>query len=173
MKNYSRVLLHFLHGATQSREKVSTFLFGTRLTNITRELNQRNIKKALKDISNLTIDWGTGTRIGHVIDRFNMQWSRRILTQGAEIILITDGLDSDAGKQLEKPVERLRKSCRRLVWLNPLLRFSGFDPISSGARIIYPHADLVLPVHNINSLANLSNILSKKSQEGKKYAFRR
>ncbi len=160
MKNYSKILLHFLHSITHKQEQVSTFLFGTQLTNVTRELRQRDINTALDHVSNLRIDWGAGTRIGSAIKQFNFEWSRRVLTQNGVVILISDGLDSDAGKNLKKPMERLRKSCKKIIWLNPLLRYTKFRPISSGASIIRPYADLFLPVHNLDSLKHLSEVFA-------------
>jgi uncharacterized protein len=112
-------------------------------------------------------DWSGGTRLGHCLHAFNRDWSRRVLGQGAVVLLITDGLDRDAGAGLAGEMERLHKSCRRLIWLNPLLRWEGFEPKSSGARAILPHVDEFRAVHNLESLAGLADVLSKPPPSGR------
>ena len=161
MSRYSRMLLHFLHALTNDRDRVHTFLFGTRLTNVTRYLRYRDIDIALDKVGQAVEDWSGGTRIGHSLHDFNQAWSRRVLGQGAVVLLITDGLDRDAGTGLEAEIERLHKSCRRLIWLNPLLRFEGFQPKSIGIKAILPHVDEFRPVHNLDSLAELAMALSR------------
>lgn len=162
MSRYSRMLLHFIHALTSDRDRVASFLFGTRLTNITRHLRHKDIDVALQHIGQAVEDWGGGTRIGQALATFNRDWSRRTLGQGALVLLITDGLDRDAGLGLEREIERLHKSCRRLIWLNPLLRFEGFEPKSIGIRAILPHVDEFRPVHNLASLAELAAVLSHR-----------
>ncbi len=169
MARYSRMLLHFLHAITNDRDRVSTFLFGTRLTNITRHLRHRDVDVALDRVADAVEDWSGGTRIGHCLGAFNRYWSRRVLGQGAVVLLITDGLDRDAGEGLEQNMERLHKSCRRLVWLNPLLRFAGYQAKSQGARAMRPHVDELRTVHNLESLADLAAALGDlpaRRQEG-------
>lgn len=161
MSRYSRLVLHFMHAVTNDRDRVSTFLFGTRLTNITRHLRHRDIDVALEKVAQQVDDWSGGTRIGACLAEFNRRWSRRVLGQGALILLITDGLDRDAGEGLAREMERLHKSCRRLIWLNPLLRYEGYEPKSLGARAIMPHVDDFRPVHNLESLADLTRVLSR------------
>ena len=141
MERYSRMLLHFMHAVTNDRDRVASFVFGTRLTNVTRQLRARDVDQALARVGDLVEDWSGGTRIGHCLHEFNRIWSRRVLGQGAILLLITDGLDRDAGEGLELEMERLHKSCRRLIWLNPLLRFDGYAPIATGARAIIRHVD--------------------------------
>jgi uncharacterized protein with von Willebrand factor type A (vWA) domain len=160
MGRYSRMLLHFLHAVTNDRDRVHSFLFGTRLTNITRQLRTRDIDLALDRVGQAVQDWSGGTRIGAALHEFNRVWSRRVLGQGAVVLLITDGLDRDAGDGLGHEMERLHQSCRRLVWLNPLLRWDGFAPKSSGIRAMLPHVDEFRPVHNLASLAALASALS-------------
>ena len=160
MSNYSRMFLHFVHAITNDRDRVSTFLFGTRLTNITRFLRHKDVDVALAKVIDAVDDWSGGTRIGKVLKVFNTHWSRRVLAQGALVLLVSDGLDRDAGAGLEAEIERLHKSCRRLIWLNPLLRFEEFEAKSSGVRIIVKHVDDFRPVHNIESLTVLANALS-------------
>jgi uncharacterized protein with von Willebrand factor type A (vWA) domain len=161
MSRYSRIFLHFMHAVTNDRDRVHTFLFGTRLTNVTRYLRYKDVDVALDRITTAVEDWSGGTRIGQCLAEFNRLWSRRVLGQGAIVLLITDGLDRDAGTGLDQEVERLHKSCRRLIWLNPLLRFDGFEPRSSGVRAILPHVDDFRTVHNLDSLAALTEALGR------------
>jgi uncharacterized protein with von Willebrand factor type A (vWA) domain len=160
MSRYSRVFLHFMHAVTNDRDRVFTFVFGTRLTNITRYLRHRDVDLALDRVAEAVIDWSGGTRIGHAIEDFNRLWSRRVLGQGAIVLLITDGLDRDAGAGLAPAMDRLHRSCRRLIWLNPLLRYEGFEPRSLGMKAILPHVDEFRPVHNLESLEDLVRTLS-------------
>ena len=155
MDRYSRMFLHFMHAITNDRDRVHTFLFGTRLTNITRYLRYRDIDIALDKVSRVVEDWAGGTRIGQCLHEFNRDWSRRVLGQGAVILFISDGLDRDAGEGLAAEMQRLHLSCRRLVWLNPLLRYEAFEPRSIGIRAIMPHVDEFRPVHNLESLRTL------------------
>jgi len=160
MSRYAQVLLHFLHAVTNDRDRVHTFLFGTRLTNVTRQLKHRDAEVAFEMVAQLVPDWSGGTRIGESLDRFNRLWSRRVLGQGAVVLLITDGLDREGAAGLAEATERLRMSCRRLIWLNPLLRFQGFQPKSQGIRAMLPHVDEFRPVHNLESLGALIATLS-------------
>ena len=162
MSRYSRMLLLFMHAIASDRERVSSFVFGTRLTNITRHLKNRDVDLALDRVGQVVKDWSGGTRIGHCLEDFNKNWSRRVLGQGAVVIMITDGLDRDAGDGLEVEMERLHKSCRRLIWLNPLLRYDGFEPISTGARAMVRHVDDFRTVHNLESLGQLAAVLSEE-----------
>jgi uncharacterized protein with von Willebrand factor type A (vWA) domain len=155
MSQYSRVFLHFLHALTDTRKRVSTFLFGTRLTNVTRALRERDPDDALAACSASVPDWSGGTRIASSLHAFNKLWARRVLTQGAIVLLITDGLERDADDTLAFEIDRLHRSCRRLVWLNPLLRFEGFEARARGIKTMLPHVDEFRPVHNLESIAAL------------------
>lgn len=155
MERYTRVLVHFLHAITNDRPRVSTFLFGTRVTNVTRQLRHRDVDHALARVGSAASDWGGGTRIGHCLVEFNRRWARRVLGQGAVVLLITDGLDRDAAAGLEREMERLHRSCRKLVWLNPLLRYEGFEPHAAGIRAMLPHVDEHRAVHDLASLEEL------------------
>ena len=171
MGRYTRMFLHFMHAITNDRDRVSTFLFGTRLTNVTRHLRHKDVDVALTKCTDAVEDWSGGTRIGECLKEFNLAWSRRVLGQGALVLLISDGLDRDAGRGLSAEMDRLHKSCRRLIWLNPLLRFEGFEPKSQGIQAILPFVDEFHPVHNLESLTMLVEILNRKSvrrQEGVK-----
>jgi uncharacterized protein with von Willebrand factor type A (vWA) domain len=161
MERYSEILLHFLHALTSERERVFSFVFGTRLSNVTRHLRHRDIDVGLAEIGQKVQDWGSGTRIGASLKDFNRTWSRRVLGQGAVVLLITDGLDRDAGAGLGPEMERLHKSCRRLIWLNPLLRYTGFEPRAHGIRAMLPHVDDFRPVHDLDSLSALATALSE------------
>jgi uncharacterized protein len=161
MSRYSRLFIHFMHAVTNERDRVYTFLFGTRLTNITRFLRHKDIDVALDKVTGAVEDWSGGTRIGEAIGEFNRLWSRRVLGQGAIVLLITDGLDRDAGIGIGVELDRLHKSCRRLIWLNPLLRYEGFAPKSLGMRAILPHVDEFKPIHNLESLQELVAALSR------------
>jgi len=164
MSRYSRVFLHFMHSITNDRDRVFTFVFGTRLTNITRYLRHRDVDLALDRVAEAVIDWSGGTRIGHSVAEFNQLWSRRVLGQGAVVLLITDGLDRDAGTGLAHEMDRLHRSCRRLIWLNPLLRYEGFEPRSLGMKAMLPYVDEFRPVHNLASLETLVEVISRAAQ---------
>jgi uncharacterized protein len=161
MERYSRMLLHFMHAVTNDRDRVHSFVFGTRITNVTRQLRQRDVDLALAKVGDAVEDWSGGTRIGHCLHEFNRVWSRRVLAQGAVVLLITDGLDRDAGEGLEREMERLHKSCRRLIWLNPLLRWEGYAPLAAGSRAIIRHVDDFRAVHNLESLGQLTAALGR------------
>ncbi|GAA4111993.1 VWA domain-containing protein [Aminobacter aganoensis] len=155
MSQYTRIFLHFLHALTEKRRRVHTFVFGTRLTNLTRQMRHRDPDAALADCSAAVKDWSGGTRIGDTLGEFNRLWSRRVLGQGAVVLLITDGLERDDVAGLSEEMERLKKSCRRLIWLNPLLRFDGFEARARGVRAMLPYVDEFRPVHNLNALGDL------------------
>ena len=160
MNRYSRMFLHFLHAITNDRDRVYTFVFGTRLTNVTRCLRHRDVDVAMEEIADLVADWSGGTRIGECLRQFNLRWSRRVLGQNAVALLISDGLDRDIGEGLAEQMERMHKSCRKLIWLNPLLRYEGFEARPAGIRAMLPHVDEFLPAHNLQSLVDLAEVLS-------------
>jgi uncharacterized protein with von Willebrand factor type A (vWA) domain len=162
MERYARMLLHFLHAITNDRDRVHVLLFGTRLTNITRHLRHRDVDVALARVTAAVSDWSGGTRIGSCIGEFNRAWSRRLLGQNAVVLLISDGLDAEGGAGLGAQMERLAKSCRRLVWLNPLLRYEAFEARPAGIRAMLPHVDDFLPVHNLESLTDLAAALERR-----------
>ena len=161
MNQYTRLFLHFLHELTEHKRRVTTFLFGTRLTNVTRSIRQRDPDEALAACSAHVVDWSGGTRIGSSLREFNKRWSRRVLTQGAVVLLISDGLERDADDTLSFEMDRLHRSCRRLVWLNPLLRFEGFEARAKGVQTILPHVDELRPIHNLDSMNELVRTLSQ------------
>lgn len=168
MARYAAILLHFLHAAAQRGRRTHVFLFGTRLTDITRRLRDRDPEVAFQAVARIVPDWSGGTRIGEALARFNRLWGKRVLAQGATVLLITDGLDRPvpeaAPDLLPSAMERLHHSSRRLIWLNPLLRWQGFEPKAQGIRSMLPHVDDFRPVHNLDSLRVLVQILSEPKQ---------
>jgi len=160
MSQYSRLFLHFLHAITDARKRVATFLFGTRLTNVTRALKSRDPDDALAACSAAVPDWSGGTRIATSLRTFNRKWARRVLTQGAIVLLITDGLERDPDDVLAFEIDRLHRSCRRLIWLNPLLRFDRFEAKAKGIRVMLPHVDEFRPIHNLEAIGDLCRALS-------------
>jgi uncharacterized protein len=161
MNPYARMFLHFLHAITNDRDRVSVFVFGTRLTNVTRQLRHRDVDVAMAKVADAIKDWSGGTRIGVCLREFNWRWGRRVLGQNACVLLVSDGLDREAGEGLSDEMERLAKSCRYLVWLNPLLRYEQFEARPAGVRAMLPHVDLFLPVHNLKSLVDLAHTLNR------------
>jgi uncharacterized protein with von Willebrand factor type A (vWA) domain len=172
MSSYSRAVLHFLHAVANEKgagwARVHAFTFGTRLTNITRHLAQRDVDAALKAAGAEAQDWEGGTRIGACLEHFNRDWSRRVLGQGAVVLLITDGLDRGEPERLNAAMERLHLSARRVIWVNPLLRWEGFAPKAAGIRAILPHVDTFRAGHNIAALEGLAAALSQPDDAGEK-----
>ncbi|MFZ0812214.1 MAG: VWA domain-containing protein [Bradyrhizobium sp.] len=164
MSEYTRLFLHFLHAITDARKRVSVFLFGTRLTNVTRSLRARDPDEALARCSSAVEDWAGGTRIATSLHTFNKLWGRRVLGQGAVVLLISDGLEREADTRLAFEMDRLHRSCRRLIWLNPLLRYGGFEPKAQGIKMMLPHVDEFRPVHNLMSVEGLIEALSSMPQ---------
>ena len=172
MATYSRAILHFLHAVANQEgagwARVHAFTFGTRLTNITRHLAQRDVDAALRLAGAEAQDWEGGTRIGQCLHRFNRDWSRRLLGQGAVVLLITDGLERDDTDLLDREMERLHLSARRLIWLNPLLRFDAFAPKARGISVMMRHVDSFRAGHNIASLDALADAISRPDDVGEK-----
>ncbi len=172
MSQYSRMVLHFLHAVANEKgagwARVHAFTFGTRLTNITRHLATRDVDAALAAAGQEAQDWEGGTRIGECLHAFNRDWSRRVMGQGAVVLLITDGLDRGDAQALDKEMERLHLSARRLIWLNPLLRWEGFAPRATGIRAMLPHVDAFRAGHSIATLEELAEAISRPDDMGDK-----
>jgi len=166
MSQYTRLFLHFLHTLTERRKHVHTFLFGTRLTNVTRALKERDPDEALIACTQSVADWSGGTRIATSLHTFNKLWGRRVLGEGAIVLLITDGLERDGDDTLGFEIDRLHRSCRRLIWLNPLLRFDRFEAKAKGIRTMLPHVDEFRAIHNLDSMAELVHALSDHASRG-------
>ncbi len=165
MGEYTRLFLHFLHAVTDARKRVHSFLFGTRLTNVTRALKAKDPDEALAACSASVADWSGGTRIASSLAAFNKQWARRVLGGGAIVLLITDGLERDPDIRLAFEIDRLHRSCRRLIWLNPLLRFAGFEAKARGVQAMLPYVDEFRPLHNLDSMEALCRALSGRRGE--------
>ncbi len=163
MAEYSRIFLHFLHAVTEQRRRVHSFVFGTRLTNITRSLRARDPDEALALAGKAAPDWEGGTRISTALHAFNRVWSRRVLSGGAIVLLFTDGLERHLDGELSFEMDRLHRSCRQLIWLNPLLRFEQFEARASGIRAMLPHVDSFRPIHNLAAMADLCAALSPET----------
>ena len=159
MSTYSRMFLHFMH-AIAAQRRVHSFVFGTRLTHITRQLIHRDVDAALERISGEVRDWSGGTRIGNCLHLFNKHWARRVLAQNATTLILSDGLERDDAERLDAEMERLAKSSRRLIWLNPLLRWDGFEPLAQGVKTMLPHVNDFRPAHNLQTLNDLARALS-------------
>jgi uncharacterized protein with von Willebrand factor type A (vWA) domain len=162
MAEYSRLFLHFLHAIAEKRRRVHSFVFATRLTNISRELTSRDPDDALARAAGRVQDWEGGTRIAHALHDFNRLWSRRVLGQGAVVLLFTDGLEREVTGELTFEMDRLKRSCRRLIWLNPLLRFDAFEARASGIRTMLPHVHDFRPIHSLASMGDLCQALSSE-----------
>jgi uncharacterized protein with von Willebrand factor type A (vWA) domain len=160
MGRYSEMLLRFFHALMAHRRGGHVFLFATRLSNVTRALRQRDVDRALAMLGRSVSDWASGTRLGACLRAFNLVWSRRVLAQGAIVLLVTDGLDRDDTRVLHQESARLRRSCRRLIWLNPLLRYAGFEPRAAGIQALLANVDEHRPVHNLDSLDALARALA-------------
>jgi uncharacterized protein with von Willebrand factor type A (vWA) domain len=139
---------------------VHTLLFGTRLTNVTRHLRERDVDTAVEGVRGAVQDWAGGTRIGASLAEFNLRWSRRLLGQNASVLLITDGLDRESSEDLRAAMARLKRSAHQLIWLNPLLRYDKFEPKPAGIRAMLPYVDAHLPVHNLEALRDLAAALA-------------
>ncbi|TFL19750.1 vWA domain-containing protein [Jannaschia formosa] len=170
MSSYSRALLHFLHAVAnrqgQGWAEVHGFTFGTRLTNITRHLRTRDVDAALAAAGAEAQDWEGGTRIGEALHAFNRDWSRRVLGQGAVVLLVTDGLDRGDPARLSHEAQRLHLTARKVIWLNPLLRWDGFAPKAEGIRALLPHVDSLRAGHSIAALEGLAAALSRPDDVG-------
>ncbi|MEZ5774462.1 MAG: VWA domain-containing protein [Hyphomicrobiaceae bacterium] len=160
MESYARVFLHFLYALTGDRDRVSSFLFGTRLSHVTRLLKDRDPDKALARIGHEVTDWSGGTRIGECLAEFNRRWARRVLGQNAVVLLFTDGLDREGGEGIEREARRLAANARRLVWLNPLMRYDRYEPVATGASMLARHVSEMRSCHNLRSLEEVARALS-------------
>ncbi len=160
MDHYTKILLHFIHTIHSHNRRIEAFTFGTRLTRISQYLRQKSVNDSLEMINDLVRDWSGGTQIGETIQKFNFKWARRVLSSGAVVIIITDGWDTGNIKLLNIEFDRLRRSCHKLIWLNPNLGYEDFQPLTSGVQSIMKHVDRFLPIHNLSCLSDLGEILS-------------
>ncbi len=173
MHRYTRMFLHFVHALANTTasnaggrpQKLEVFLFGTRLTRVTRHLRGQDVDVALARVTDAAPDWSGGTRIGASLHEFNLRWSRRVLGYGAQVLLLTDGLDREDTALLASAADRLGRSCRNLIWMNPLLRYDGFEPRAAGVRALLPHVHAFVPVHNLNAIGDIAAALSAASPQ--------
>lgn len=172
MGGYARILLQFAHLLTARRPQVHTLLFGTRLTDVTRALRRRDADAALAACGERAQDWSGGTRIGEALAALNRRWARRLLGGGAVVLLVSDGLDREGGTGIATEAARLRRLSRRFIWLNPLLRWEGFEPRAAGMRALLPHVDELRPIHNLHSLDQLAAVLSGRPAAGERHDLR-
>jgi uncharacterized protein with von Willebrand factor type A (vWA) domain len=159
MSSYSRIFLHFAHALGSHRQSVHSFVFGTRLTNISHRLVDKDVDRALAQVAGEVQDWDGGTRIADCLERFNVDWGRRVLAGHSVVILLSDGLERESESDLEFQMQRLQRTCDQLIWMNPMLRYEHFEAKALGIRTMLPHVDLFLPAHNLESLAQLGQIL--------------
>jgi len=168
MSSYSRIFLHFAHALSSHRQTVHSFVFGTRLTNISHRLMGKDVDRALAQVSDDVQDWDGGTRIADCLERFNVDWGRRVLSGHAVVILLSDGLERDSESDLEFQMQRLQRTCDQLIWMNPMLRYEHFEAKAMGIRTMLPHVDLFLPSHNLESLAQLGQILRQDGAQSRR-----
>lgn len=159
MERYARMLLQFVYGMAAGSHDVESFVFATRLTRITREVARRGGANALTVIAHRVRDWGGGTRMGDALRAFNLHYARRVMRHGPVVLVISDGWDRGDPGQLALELARVRRSCRRLVWLNPLLGSETYEPLTRGMRAALPLIDDFLPAHNLASLEQLAEHL--------------
>ena len=169
MDHYTRILMHFIHTIHSSGNKIEAFTFGTRLTRITQYLKNKNVNDSIEMINDLVKDWSGGTKIGETVQEFNHRWARRVLGNGAVVLVITDGWDTGNTKQLSQEFDRLYRSCYRLIWLNPNLGYQDFEPITAGVQIIMKYVDDFLPIHNLNCLTDLGDLFSSLHYHPEKF----
>jgi uncharacterized protein with von Willebrand factor type A (vWA) domain len=173
MERYSRVLLHFVYGLSRSAARVETFLFATRLTRVTRRLTARRGTRALTHLARDVQDWGGGTRIGEALHAFNTCWARRVMRNGPVVLIVSDGWDRGDPTLLGQELARVRRSCRRLIWLNPLLGSARYEPLTRGMQTALRYVDDFLPTHNLASLEQLADHLRALSSRSRPAAWRR
>lgn len=161
MEVYSRMLLRFMHAVSRRNLDVESFVFGTRLTRVTRHLHRRDVDEALSAVAHDVEDWAGGTRIGESLKTFNFEWLRRVLRSRGVVLIISDGCDRGDPELLGRELARLARSCRTLLWLNPLLGYGDYQPLTRGMQAALPHIDYFLPVHNLESLERLQTVLSR------------
>jgi uncharacterized protein with von Willebrand factor type A (vWA) domain len=160
MERHSRLLLRFAQAlAASSAVKTESFVFGTRLTRVTRLMRDRDRDRALAKVADSVTDWAGGTRIGESFHEFNVKWARRTLRTSGVVIVVSDGWDRGDPALVAVETARLRRNCHRLVWLNPLAGTAGYQPLAAGMRAAFPYIDDFLAAGTIASLERLGEVL--------------
>jgi uncharacterized protein with von Willebrand factor type A (vWA) domain len=172
MERYSRMLTHFVYGLARSATRVEAFLFATRLTRVTPHLKTRSGSRALARLAREVEDWGGGTRIGEALRAFNLEWARRVMRHGPVVLIVSDGWDRGDPLVLSRELARVSRSCRRVIWLNPLLGSAGYEPLTRGMQAALRHVDDFLPAHNLASLEQLANHLRALPSRTRRPAWR-
>jgi uncharacterized protein with von Willebrand factor type A (vWA) domain len=161
MERYSRLLLQFCYSVTRGLKEAECFVFGTRLSRITPQLQVKNIDRAIAEAGRAVVDWSGGTRIGESLHTFNRHWGRRVLRRGAIVLLISDGWERGDVSLLKREMRYLQHRCYRLIWLNPLLGQESYQPRVEGMAVALPFIDDFLPIHNLQSLEALGEHLAR------------
>ncbi len=163
MESYARPLLRFAHAAVVARQRVEVFTLGTRLTRVTRQLDERNPDAALAQVTPEVKDWAGGTRLGEGLAEFNDQWGVRGMARGSLVVILSDGWDRGDPTVLGEQMERLSRVTHRLVWVNPLKATPGYAPLAGGMAAALPHVDLFVEGNNYRSLSHLAELLANES----------
>jgi len=160
METYTRILMHFIFTLHAINPRLEAFTFGTRLNRITHTLRHKDVDDTMDLLTTSIKDWSGGTRIGETLETFNLLWARRVLGGGAVVLIISDGWDTGNVEKLKNEIDRLHRSCHRLIWLNPNLGYDDFQPLTRGVQTLLPYTDIFLPIHNLNSLVDLGKVLA-------------
>ena len=160
METYTRILMHFIFTLHAINPRLEAFTFGTRLNRITHTLRHKDVDDTMDLLTVSIKDWSGGTRIGETLETFNLLWARRVLGGGAVVLIISDGWDTGNVEKLKNEIDRLHRSCHRLIWLNPNLGYDDFQPLTRGVQTLLPYTDIFLPIHNLNSLVDLGKVLA-------------
>jgi uncharacterized protein len=156
MERYSRFMLRFAHALRRSGAPLEVFVFGTRLTRITRQLRLRSPDAALRQVAEKVVDWSGGTRIGESLRELNRRWVRRTVRSSAVVLLVSDGWERGDPAMLAREMATLQRSCHRLIWIDPLAARPGFEPATLGLRAALPYVDEFVPAASVASLQELA-----------------
>jgi uncharacterized protein len=156
MERYARLLLAFLHAATRGQRRREVFAFGTHLTELTPAFRLGDTDAMLAAASSAIDDFGGGTRLGESLATLREKHARRLVGRRTLVLVISDGLDTGEPESLERELQWLKRRCRRLLWLNPLLRYEGYAPLARGAAVLHRYSDRMLAVHNLSRLEELA-----------------
>jgi hypothetical protein len=161
MAPYSRPLIEFAHAAAATGRRVEAFVFGTRLTRITRLLRRRDPNAALAEVGRSVADWEGGTRIGDSLRELLDEWSTRSALRGSVVVLCSDGLERGDPAILTRQVQRLSRLAHKVIWVNPLKGSPRYEPLARGMAAALPYVDVFIPGHNLDSLESLAAVVSE------------